>query len=846
MPLNPSDNPVFSSQLPKLDENSTAHADTWNQVHQPLLNNDVYLRNAIQAVSQGLGGKVQGLDSRLHGVEASSALSVQSAVNLSWLYGGNALRFELWAPGYTLIDMEPLKVIQGVNGDDSLDVESTANIRAGEYYVLTDSTVAGASALVLVLTVLSATRIRLASNMARDWGATAKLVRSSLNVVGARNASAVPGDIYLTRSINIGTDLAGGAAVIRRTLNSGLARLYYRDGYQTAWKECGWSQRRTGGDVPSGFADYEYILPMRGDGWLRLDIQGEPMTITHIAALGQATGLGGFINPDLRPNVPLLSAPAAAATGVMERPTLAIAGYTTPSGNAQDGIQFQLSTAAAFAVVLHDSGTLPAGLAYTLPAGVLAAGSTFHWRARVRDVAGLWSDWMTVASFSTAASFVYVVPPSITGPAANATDVPEQPTVSLSAFTVSGGTDTHKSSQVRIRASDGTYGTPVWDSGADTVNKLSMVVPAGKLKAGLSYYLQARQEGTNRGWSEWGAESKISTKSQFANIIGLVMVASGGGGGTWARVDESGAAKVADASYFGSHAVFGGIEGVTIAGQAMVKIPAFYFKRGQVASGTYAGKEAVWISDQPYSGFELHPAFKNAGASLNQFWVGKYQAGWGPTDGQLSSKAGVAPAVSSTFSDLKGSAESRNTNGVSGFGLWSIYQLSAIQTLAMIEMGGTDSQALIGSGRVNESGSANVDDVSVATASWRGIIGLWGNVNQLVDGIRVNSAALLEYWDRNGNKLYQTTNVGYPSNGYSVTMAAGAGAAHRLSDIYWPGVTGSSSSDGSYGDQAFFYPSTSIMVGGMWGNGAAAGLFYINANDYIFGNNSIGTRISKI
>ena len=47
--------------------------------------------------------------------------------------------------------------------------------------------------------------------------------------------------------------------------------------------------RRQGGDIPAGFADYEYILPMRGDGSLRLDIEGElrtPALLQFLARIG--------------------------------------------------------------------------------------------------------------------------------------------------------------------------------------------------------------------------------------------------------------------------------------------------------------------------------------------------------------------------------------------------------------------------------------------------------------------------------------------------------------------------------------------------------------------------------
>ncbi|MFJ4141406.1 hypothetical protein [Pseudomonas sp. NPDC089734] len=852
MPLTPSTNPEFSNNLPALTTSSVAHPDTWNPIHQVLLDNTVVVKEAVEINKATADQVAQNLSLRLDGVEATSSVSVQRAVSLDWLYRNNAISFEMFVKGYTLIDLTPIPVVQGVSGDDSLDLADTSALRAGEYYVLSDPTatdgsgiVVPVSSLVQVQSVLSGIRVRLAANMNRNWGASAFLVRSSIKVLGASNASAVPGDIYLSRSINIGTDQAGGAVVIRRTLNSGLARLYYRDGYQPAWRECGWSLRRTDSDIPSGYADYEYILPMRGDGAIRLDIQGEPMKLVHVVALGQATGLGGFINPELRPVTPLISAPLAAATGVMERPGLSLASYNSPSGNPQAAVQFQLSMTAAFTAILHDSGVLNSGLSYVMPTGVLTAGATYYWRARVQDVAGLWSDYSAVSSFSTAASFVYVASPSISGPAANATDVPEQPTITSTAFAVSGGTDTHESSQWRIRQASGTFASPVWDSGADTVNKLAVVVPAGKLLQGqLIYYVQVRYKGAAKGWSEWSTESKFTTKAAFANIVGIAMLTTGGGAGTWDRVDENGSTKVTDASFFSSHATYGAIQEQVVDSQNMVRIPAFYVKRGTIASGVNAGKKAVWISDQPATGFTLHPAFKNAGSDLTQFWVGKYQ---GVADGsKLGSKPGATPLVNIDFPTMQSRANARNTSGVSGFALWSIYQLSAIQLLAMIEMGGSDSQALIGQGNVSTSSVLTVDSTLVAQATWRGIVGLWGNVWQMIDGIQTDASTRFVVWDRNGTKTYQTT-TRIAGTSYPVSMSEDAGTNYDLRDIFAPATGDSTPSNGSYGD--YFWASANCVAyyGGHYGAGSGAGLFclFIN-NSAQTTNGTVGGRLAKI
>lgn len=853
MPLIPNANPQFSESIPQLTTNSVAHPDTWNPVHQALLDNDAYLARVLEETGTTLGEQVATLDERLDGVEATSSVAVQRAVSLDWLYRGNAINFEMFTPGYTLIDIEPIAVVQGINGDDSLDVADTSALRAGDYYVLTDPTTlddegnpAPTSSLVQIASILSGQRLRLTANLARDWSATATLSRSSLAVQGAALARGEEGDIYLTKSINIGTDTEGGAVVIRRSLSAAEGRLYYRDAYQGTWRECGWSMRRSGGSIPAGLADYEYILPMRGDGWLRLDIEGEALTIAHIVALGSPTGLGGFLNPELAPHAPVIASPADAAEGIMERPTLALGGYSSPTGNAQQGVQFQLATDPTFAAVLHDSGTQGAGLSYRLPADVLQAGNTYHLRARVQDVAGLWSDWSAPTSFATAASFVYVAAPSITGPASSATDVPEQPTLTSASFSVVNGEDTHAASQWQIRTANGAYSDPVWDSGTDAVNLLTAVVPAGVLQAGeTGYYVRVRHQGATKGWSEWSGESKFTTKAAFATIVGIALLSTGGGSGTWARIDENGATKVADSAFFSSHQTYGQIQDVTIDGQAMVKIPAFYVKAGTIGAGPSAGKRAWWISDQPAAGFTLHPAFMRNGAPIGQFWVGKYQ---GTADGsKLGSKAGVTPLVSVDFPTMQNRANARNTGGVAGFQLWDYYQLSAIQLLCAIEMGGANSQALIGQGNVSTSAVQNVDSATVAQATWRGIVGLWGNVWQMVDGLRTDASKRYELWDKHGNQGYINTGATAPANGWTVSLASQSGADFDLGPLFVPATADTAEANGTMGDRSYANPSCVAYHGGDYGYGSTAGLFSLYVtNAASHADTVIGGRLAKV
>src|SRR5690606_18316790 len=146
---------------------TTAHPDSWNPIHQILLNNDA----ALDARQAELDASVDELGQRVGEIEQTSSASVQRAVKLDWLYRDNRIAHELWAPGFTLIDAVDTPIIEGVAGDDSVDVESTAELRVGEYYVLSqdaapggigdDETPGRVNELIQCTAILSENRIRL-------------------------------------------------------------------------------------------------------------------------------------------------------------------------------------------------------------------------------------------------------------------------------------------------------------------------------------------------------------------------------------------------------------------------------------------------------------------------------------------------------------------------------------------------------------------------------------------------------------------------------------------------------------------------------------------------------------
>ncbi len=800
--------------------------------------------NAIITQIGGISGTLSGM---------ASPVSVQRAVGLDWLYRNRRIAFELFTAGYRLVPTEGVSVVSGIGGDESLDVASTEGLKVGQDYLLAEGE---HRALVRIAQILTSQRVRLTAPLSRNWTSSAMLTGMSLVPLSGGGVRGQIGDAWVSKELFLGDDNTPRAVIIRRSLNAGAVRLFFRDDYTTAWTERIWSLRRQGeiAGVPVGYCDDEYLVPMRGNGYLRIEVDGEPVDILHIVATGSPTGAGGAINPAMRPDAPVIGNPANGATNIGETPTLAVAGFSSPAGNPFAYAQFQISTASTFASVLHDSGEV-AAQSYTLPAGVLSTNTTYYLRARVKDAAGLVSDWSAAVSFTTKASFAYVNTPAITSPTNGQTDIPEQPTIISSPFAVTGDTDTHQSSQWQIRLASGSWSSPVHDSGETTTAKTSYVVPAGVLQAGQTQYvLRVRHKGATLGWSEWSADVTITTKQQFAIIIGLVQAATGGGAGTYVRIDENFAPKTTDAAFFNNHPTYAGIVDQTIDGQSMKKIPKFWFKAGTVPSGTYAGKAYWMISDQPVSGFSVHPAFIGAGgAELDQIWVGKYQAS--ASGGKLQSVPGVLPRVSMDFPTARAEAYARNTGGVSGFRLLSYYDLAAVHMLASIEIGGLDMQALIGQGRVNASSAANVDAADVAQATWRGIVGLWGNVWQMVDGLKRNGGTWWR-WQYNapGNTTTSDFATGYVNTGRAALTSSGYPVTFDTTllsaGVIVPATVDGTASNGSTGDYFWSNTNTDDRIayhGGPWGDGAGAGLFYLDVNAAPSDANSlIGCRLAKV
>lgn len=113
---------------------------------------------------------------------------------------------------------------------------------------------------------------------------------------------------------------------------------------------------------------------------------------------------------------PTNTAPAAAATGVLDGATLSASAYYSLYSIPMAASQWQVSVGIDFATTVVSTGDVAGtGTTYAMAGGLLSVSTVYYWRVRYKDTEGMYSDWSLPTSFTTAASFNdYIATPTAT------------------------------------------------------------------------------------------------------------------------------------------------------------------------------------------------------------------------------------------------------------------------------------------------------------------------------------------------------------------------------------------------------------------------------------------------
>jgi len=205
----------FTSSVTEYDAQTPVVYTVYNEVHQALLNNTVFLKalaDAINAEVQAARGgnasltdRFTGIVNRLIALEASEI--IESGIKLEGL--ASALhqveqylaqgKIEIAYPDFTLADTLQVGVINGVAGDDSLDLVDTSTLKTGVIYHLTDGT---NQEQVIISQVLSGQRVKLTSLLQHNYDNTASLKRTTATV-DYTNHHIDGSGVYYTRPLRV-------------------------------------------------------------------------------------------------------------------------------------------------------------------------------------------------------------------------------------------------------------------------------------------------------------------------------------------------------------------------------------------------------------------------------------------------------------------------------------------------------------------------------------------------------------------------------------------------------------------------------------------------------------------
>ena len=322
------------------------------------------------------------------------------------------------------------------------------------------------------------------------------------------------------------------------------------------------------------------------------------------------------------------------------------------------------------------------------------------------------------------------------------------------------------------------------------------------------------------------------TMGDLSPVIGVALVENGSGSGLWCHVDAEGHIITPPKRYFDFHPVYSSLtDRVLVDGQVMQRHKKFYYKTLTLPSGELAGKHARLISPEKLDGFKPHPAFVKNGQEIDHWYCGTYSA----TDdgGKLGSRPGRMPFVNVNYPTMQQLCRNRNAGGVSGFDMWNIWQVGEIQLLFLIEYASPDSQGIIGRGRVDTTAANYVDADDVARATYRGHVGLWGNVWEMVTGIEVSTSGTVRLWNVNGSQAYVDTGFVLPAyNGtapqYPKTLKTGSGDGYDFDALFVPETQSANILDGTLPDLFWGKNGAAgnvLYFGGCYGEGSGAGLF---------------------
>lgn len=327
--------------------------------------------------------------------------------------------------------------------------------------------------------------------------------------------------------------------------------------------------------------------------------------------------------------------------------------------------------------------------------------------------------------------------------------------------------------------------------------------------------------------------------------------------------------------------------------QVMVEQPRFYYKVVPLelepisgGDGHHMRKARYYVSDQPRSGFKLHPLFKYNTAENEKVYLSAFEGClWDKSantyllnDEQVAdfaadmlSSIGNAKPVSGLTQNLtRANARALAHNRGTGWEIQTAASASASQMLMLVEYASFNMQEKIGVGVTSkvDDGATSMTEITGATTNlgnasgavmnannfnvvtYRGEENLWGNIWTFVDGMNINAKGIHKLYVADHAFADSVLDGAYKDTGITLAKANGYVSAFGYNEAFdWLFVTSevlgnSSLPVGDYFWQNHTYNAVMIaLLGARWNDGAAAGAFYWTVYDApSYRNRYIGAR----
>lgn len=318
--------------------------------------------------------------------------------------------------------------------------------------------------------------------------------------------------------------------------------------------------------------------------------------------------------------------------------------------------------------------------------------------------------------------------------------------------------------------------------------------------------------------------------------------------------------------------------------QVMVKQPKFYYKvvpleTEPIANGKgyHMRKARYYVSDNPKTGFKLHPAFIHDGIEQPCVYLAAYEGTLFDTsanayilddsqiadfaDDKLCSIANAKPASGLTQNLTRRNCGKLAENRGSGWFQSYAALISASQLLFLVEYASFNTQTKIGNGVIGKAddGATNMSENTGATAtlgnasgnvtnsngfmsvSYRGEENLWGNIWKFIDGLNIYAYGVHELYVADHDFTENIKTSPYKNAGITLAKESGYVSAMAYNEefdwLFFASEVNKNGANSALPVGDYFYQNHTYegflvaLLGAGWVGGSAAGGFcwYVDA-----------------